>query len=75
MVRTKFSLAGLLGIVGAICAGWAFYEVATEPPLPTMPPSPGCMPGYAPGRVYDPLERVYIAGPSDSDEIEYSPNY
>ena len=75
MSKPKFSLLSLLGMISLVCLGVAVYELTSQPPLPAMPSASGCVLGPARGRVYDPLERVYIAGPSDSDDVFYSPNY
>ena len=72
--RIKFSLLSLLAIVAVICFGLSVYEVASQPRLPAMPGVPGCVLGWDGCRVSDPLGRVYIAGPTDSDET-CLPNY
>lgn len=75
MLRPKFSLAGLLGTIAVVCLGLSIYEVASESPQPTMRSGPGCVFGGVYGRVYEPRERVYIAGSSDSNYIVYRPNF
>jgi len=57
-----------------VCLGLSVYELVTQSPLPVMPKAPGCVLGPCGGRVSDPLERVYIAGPADSQGTIYSPD-
>lgn len=72
MFGPKFSLLSLLAMISLVCLGLGVYEVASQPQLPAMPNAPRC----PCGQVSDPLERVYIAGPSaDSQDINYSPNF
>ena len=75
MFRKKISLRGLLVVVAVICFGLSVYEIASQPPLPAIPGAPGCCLGCDGCRVYDPLQRVYIAGPTDSEDTINFPNY
>lgn len=74
MFRIKFSLLSLLVIVSVICLGLSVYEIVSQPRLPAIPGAPGCVLGCEGCGVSDPLDRVYIAGPTDSDET-CLPNY